>query len=399
MADTTTLLESINTWRTTNQNNDGLLSKLNIDNKLYHIKDPALDKLATDIEERLSSIEGKKFTPVTKGASDKKYATSVTQDNTGQITVVYDDLRATALSDTAVDGEFITSVSQDVNGVVSITRAGVSADKVTYTKTIGVDLTATDVKAAIEEVLSKAMALKGASTDESSAETIAAAKKYAKELVDNLAGEDWSENAKKVQDIIDELEGSEQASSWSTLVDKLKGMTVTEKGTSGEADYRPANNNPTIVQYVEAKIADANQSVVDGLDATVGSTTVESGKHVAVQVVEADGVLTGLTVTENDIASASALTTLDGAVVKSVNGVNPTSNAVTITGTNIAVSSSDATTIDTALSNLSSTKADKTQLVEKYVIVFTASPTFGENTLTFSTKTERVWAPVATVNP
>ena len=398
MADTT-LLESINSWRTDNQTGNGLLSKLNIDNKLYHIKDPALDKLATDIEERLSSIERKKFTPVTKGANDSKYATSVTQTESGQIVVTYSNLRDEALSDTAVDGQFITTVSQDVNGVVSIARAGVSADKVTYTKTSGVDLTATDVKAAIEEVLSKAMALKGVSTDESSAETIAAAKKYAKELVDNLAGEDWSENAKKVQDIIDELEGSEQASTWSTLVDKLKGMTVTEKGTSGEAGYRPANNNPTVVQYVEAKIADANQSVVDGLDATVGSTTVDTNKHVAVQVVETDGVLTGLTVTENDIASASALTTLDGAVVKSVNGVNPTSNEVTITGTNIAVSSSDSTTIDTALSNLSSTKADKTQLTPKDVIVFTAAPTFGENTLTFTTKTETVWAPVATVNP
>lgn len=396
MADTTTLLESINTWRTTNQNNDGLLSKLNIDNKLYHIKDPALDKLATDIEERLSSIEGKKFTPVTKGANDSKYATLVTQTENGQIAVKYSNLRDTALADTAVDGQFITSVSQDVNGEVSITRAGVSADKVTYTKTTGVDLTATDVKAAIEEVLSKAMALKGASTDASSAETIAAAKKYADEAVQELAGKDWSKNAKKVQDIIDELEGSEQASSWSTLVDKLKGMTVTEKGTSGQDGYRPANDDPTIVQYVEAKIADANQSVIDGLDATVGGTSIATGKHVAVEVVETDGKLTGLTVTEDDIASATALSTLDRAVVKSVNGVNPTSNAVTITGTNIAVSSSDATTIDTALSNLSSTKADKTQLTPKDVIVFTAAPTFGENTLTFTTKTERVWAPATT---
>ena len=43
------------------------------------------------------------------------------------------------------------------------------------------------------------------------------------------------------------------------------------------------------------------------LDATVGSTTVAGGKHVAVQVVEADGKLTGITVSESDIASANAL--------------------------------------------------------------------------------------------
>lgn len=60
------------------------------------------------------------------------------------------------------------------------------------------------------------------------------------------------------------------------------------------------------------------QSAIDnkiaGLDATVGSKTVAEGKHVAVQVVEADGVLTGVTVTESDIASAAALTALNGEV-------------------------------------------------------------------------------------
>lgn len=46
---------------------------------------------------------------------------------------------------------------------------------------------------------------------------------------------------------------------------------------------------------------------INALDATVGSTTVESGKHVAVQVVEDSGKLTALTVTETDIASAQGL--------------------------------------------------------------------------------------------
>lgn len=41
------------------------------------------------------------------------------------------------------------------------------------------------------------------------------------------------------------------------------------------------------------------------LGTTVGSTTVETGKHVAVQIVEEHGVLTGVTVTEDNIASAA----------------------------------------------------------------------------------------------
>ena len=53
---------------------------------------------------------------------------------------------------------------------------------------------------------------------------------------------------------------------------------------------------------------------IAALDATVGSQTVAEGKHVAVEVVETDGVLTGLTVVESDIASAEALATLDAEV-------------------------------------------------------------------------------------
>lgn len=49
------------------------------------------------------------------------------------------------------------------------------------------------------------------------------------------------------------------------------------------------------------------QSAIDtsiaALDATIGSTTVATGDHVAIQIVETDGVLTGVTVTEDNIAS------------------------------------------------------------------------------------------------
>lgn len=57
----------------------------------------------------------------------------------------------------------------------------------------------------------------------------------------------------------------------------------------------------------EARADAAVLAAVQALDATVGSTTVDTGKHVAVQVVEENGKLTSLTVTENDIASAAAL--------------------------------------------------------------------------------------------
>lgn len=54
-------------------------------------------------------------------------------------------------------------------------------------------------------------------------------------------------------------------------------------------------------------IKDEIDAKINALDATVGSTTVAIGKHVAVEVVENAGKLTALTVTEDDIASAQGL--------------------------------------------------------------------------------------------
>lgn len=67
---------------------------------------------------------------------------------------------------------------------------------------------------------------------------------------------------------------------------------------------------------------------INALDATVGSTSVESGNHVAVQVVEDAGKLTALTVTENDIASKSLLDGLSG---KTVTEAASSNDSITVT--------------------------------------------------------------------
>ena len=67
-----------------------------------------------------------------------------------------------------------------------------------------------------------------------------------------------------------------------------------------------------VASFTNARISEE----IAKLDATVGSTTVAGGNHVAVQVVEADGKLTGITVTENDIASEAALTEEIGRATK-----------------------------------------------------------------------------------
>ena len=64
---------------------------------------------------------------------------------------------------------------------------------------------------------------------------------------------------------------------------------------------------------VEGSVANSIDKAVNALDATVGGTTIADGNHVAVQVVQTDGKLTGLTVTEDDIASAATLDTVKSA--------------------------------------------------------------------------------------
>lgn len=64
----------------------------------------------------------------------------------------------------------------------------------------------------------------------------------------------------------------------------------------------------------ETSVDDQIDAKIETLDATVGSASVAEGKHVAVQVVEVDGVLTTLTVSESDIASAAKLSEIEGEV-------------------------------------------------------------------------------------
>lgn len=56
----------------------------------------------------------------------------------------------------------------------------------------------------------------------------------------------------------------------------------------------------------EGSVDDLISNAIADLDATVGTQTIASGKHVAVEVIETDGKLTGVTVTENfdDITKA-----------------------------------------------------------------------------------------------
>lgn len=83
----------------------------------------------------------------------------------------------------------------------------------------------------------------------------------------------------------------------------------------------------TSVNGAKAYAKDYTDNAISGLDATVGSTSVETGKHVAVQVVETDGVLTAVNVTEANIADASALSALSAKTVTVIGSSNSSISA------------------------------------------------------------------------
>lgn len=282
----------------------------------------------------------------------------------------------------------------------SLEGATVTADNVTFDNT-GTGLQAAYVQAAIEEVLTYAAALKGASTDASSAETIAAAKKYADEKVQQLAGTNWTEQAQKVQDIIDELNGYN--GSWETLVDKLSGMTVPDT-TGGEGATRPATS---VVEYVTSKILEVNQQNADGIGAldkviyggSVGvnngsgdNYTADATSYVAVKLTEEDGIITYLDVKVNDIASAAALAGLDSSAVKSINNINPTNGAISLDATQIKMSSDQAAaTISAAIAD----KANKNAITTAYVNNWSAQYNSGTEALAWTNTQTQVYVPAS----
>ena len=106
------------------------------------------------------------------------------------------------------------------------------------------------------------------------------------------------------------------------------GITVTDhvaRGVVDQSSEKDSSKNSFLTVGADGFKVDGIKGEIDtkinALGATVGSTDVEGGKHVAVQVVENAGKLTALTVTETNIASDSALAA-EIAARKAVDGQN-----------------------------------------------------------------------------
>lgn len=387
-----TLSTVVQNWRTTNQSgtgHNGLLSKLKIGDNLYDIKDPAVEVLASAIETRLSEVEGKTIreSALEKANNAAKFATEVTQGTDGQISVTYGDAQTTDVkrnATNAVAGSAAVLYTSEEAEAYN-TEHSLSSEDPGYVhegdvKTAAVPgqiaLQGTTTEAALIEI-AQAIAAEQSARAAGDTAAEAAAKTYADQLIGNLAGENWAENAKKVKEIIEEIENSENGNAWSTAIDKLAGLgtpytqeevdnhnagltgaisTATEltadqatalNAVPGVSVTYEATNHPspedaakynatlegawststiktpqTVKQYVDSKVAAAESAASGGisdLDAVVRGNlelndTISTGHKVGVKVTEVDGLITDVTVVEDDIASASDLATLTSTV-------------------------------------------------------------------------------------
>lgn len=283
-----------------------LISQLNIKGAAYELQDTAsrqaIDVLNGDAE--------------TNGSVAKSIATALATHDGGKTQL------ATENAQSLGDSKLITQLSIGSDGVFNATTVDLTTSLVKRTATAAVTtgtkqiaLSGTTTEAALVEIAqaiateidartSGDSALLGASTDTKEANTIYGAKAYAKDLVDTLVGEDI-ESAQKtwetIKAITTEIKDNAAAGGIAdTILDKL--ITLTQ-GLGTVTPEGGTARDKTVKEYVDEQVANASgnaTAAIQALDATVGSTTVDTGKHVAVQVVETDGVLTGLTVTESN---------------------------------------------------------------------------------------------------
>lgn len=149
-----------------------------------------------------------------------------------------------------------------------------------------------------------------------------------KSVVDTLIGDDKAMSARAIvqDEVAKQLTSENISDSFDTLKEMAEWLSSHPEDVEEMNDAIGANKTAIEAEVLRATTAEGNlQTAIDNevsarkaaiaaLNATVGNQTVAEGKHVAVEVVETAGKLTGLTIVESDIASAKALATLDAEV-------------------------------------------------------------------------------------
>ena len=147
-----------------------------------------------------------------------------------------------------------------------------------------------------------------------------------------LANSNYQLTAIDVESFLDEAEFKDGLQVNNHEV-SVKVDASSEKVTTGEnttVDVLTVSDGGVKVNNIQNAI----DYKISTLDATKGTTTVDTGKHVAVQVVEENGLISSVTVTEEKIADADDLSNLSGETVTEVASSNASITAALSAATN-----------------------------------------------------------------
>lgn len=285
----------------------------------------AIDALAAAVD----TLKAHVWTAVTKPGDAGQFATSVTQNTDGSITVDYADVKSTDVKRDAnqngIDGATVEDALVTLKNAAEAAQntANQNASDITVIKGTGDGSISKAVSDAKSELIGTGEGVwvgDEAKTLTHLRELITANAKQ----IEGLTGVD-SETATKISNIIEELKqvsDSEAGDFANTLLDKLLALYGNPEDGKYTANGGKHTTLQEIINAIETRITDVNNalsgsltSTIEGLDATKSGQLTEAdkvvdGKHVGVKVVETDGKLTEVKVVENDIASAEALTNL-----------------------------------------------------------------------------------------
>ena len=203
------------------------------------------------------------------------------------------------------DGAIQTVVEGQTNGTIAVDGTDVAVHglgSAAYTASSAYDVSGS---ASTAETNAKAYADGLASNYDASGSASAAetaAKAYTDTQIQALAGQDWTAQSRKVQEIINEIENSENANGWTTAIDKLAGL-----GNKTEAVY-----------YTQAECDAANVSLTGFV--TTSDTNPDTGVAYTTEEANAHNATLEGAIKTTDVKTAAVANTVKDYVDASISG-------------------------------------------------------------------------------
>lgn len=246
-------------------------------------------------------------------STDKKTLT-ITKHDGSSIALDFSDMASAT-----VMGKMLTAVGLNTDGTFkkNATNYGSSATSIggeisaidaqlkSVSDLVGATSVATQISDAKTELI-------GTSTDDKTANTIGGAKAFATNKSNaafNAAKEFTSASLEALAGTASSTAGEKVVVSVNQTNGKVDAVTVTLDDIASASELADVKKTAENAQ-TEAEVATAITGAIGKLDATVDGTST----HVDVQVVETDGKITAVNVTNKDIASASTLAEVKGKV-------------------------------------------------------------------------------------